>query len=232
MCGRRSERVLPPPPQDNSDRRPPAPRGGVSQRSGSLQRRNWAKFGKGRLTSRSCRHACAVTILVGPTASAAHACGTARWSLGGSSWHPMSDPRASSSSRLRRSPHEAVPCPNCGYNLKGVPDIRCPECGHAFSLDWIYSSDYCSPNARRWVARSRSIAAFVLIGGAIVFVLLSPGCVSFFGLTLLVAILGALYYHSVAHEHQYRKFASLRSPAFGLPEEAQRSFARRRDEPT
>jgi len=27
-----------------------------------------------------------------------------------------------------------LPCPLCGYDLRGLPEERCPECGHAFSL--------------------------------------------------------------------------------------------------
>jgi hypothetical protein len=27
-----------------------------------------------------------------------------------------------------------LPCPLCGYDLRGLPEQRCPECGHAFNL--------------------------------------------------------------------------------------------------
>ena len=29
-------------------------------------------------------------------------------------------------------PHEAVNCPLCGYDLRGLVDPRCPECGYRF----------------------------------------------------------------------------------------------------
>ena len=29
----------------------------------------------------------------------------------------------------------ALPCPLCGYDLRGLPPGRCPECGHAFDPD-------------------------------------------------------------------------------------------------
>lgn len=28
-------------------------------------------------------------------------------------------------------------CPNCGYNLRGLPEHRCPECGQTFDMDRI-----------------------------------------------------------------------------------------------
>ena len=30
---------------------------------------------------------------------------------------------------------DALPCPLCGYDLRGLPTGRCPECGHAFEPD-------------------------------------------------------------------------------------------------
>src|SRR5688500_17127114 len=27
---------------------------------------------------------------------------------------------------------DALNCPLCGYDLRGLPENRCPECGHAF----------------------------------------------------------------------------------------------------
>jgi hypothetical protein len=30
-------------------------------------------------------------------------------------------------------------CPHCGYNVRGIPEIRCPECGFGFDLAAIHS---------------------------------------------------------------------------------------------
>ena len=31
-----------------------------------------------------------------------------------------------------------IPCPRCGYNLTGLREAQCPECGADFTLDEIY----------------------------------------------------------------------------------------------
>ena len=31
------------------------------------------------------------------------------------------------------------PCPGCGYNLRGVTQPKCPECGHGFDADMLLS---------------------------------------------------------------------------------------------
>ena len=41
---------------------------------------------------------------------------------------------------LRKGPRSptsagAVPCPNCGYNLRGLTAADCPECGEKFTLE-------------------------------------------------------------------------------------------------
>jgi hypothetical protein len=35
----------------------------------------------------------------------------------------------------RLHPAIAVVCPTCGYNLSGLSEARCPECGSRFTLD-------------------------------------------------------------------------------------------------
>ena len=42
-------------------------------------------------------------------------------------------------------PHErassgAVPCPRCGYDLRGQRECRCPECGESFDLSQIVAA--------------------------------------------------------------------------------------------
>lgn len=33
-----------------------------------------------------------------------------------------------------------VPCPRCGYNLRGASEPKCPECGEAFTLASVFES--------------------------------------------------------------------------------------------
>jgi hypothetical protein len=42
--------------------------------------------------------------------------------------------------RLSASAHEAISCPVCGYNLTGLREAACPECGSAFTLDGLLRS--------------------------------------------------------------------------------------------
>ncbi|HEY2584665.1 MAG TPA: hypothetical protein VGI81_02745 [Tepidisphaeraceae bacterium] len=37
--------------------------------------------------------------------------------------------------RLTASSRSTVACPTCGYNLTGLSEARCPECGSRFTLD-------------------------------------------------------------------------------------------------
>jgi small-conductance mechanosensitive channel len=37
--------------------------------------------------------------------------------------------------RIKGASESAVTCPNCGYNLTGLSESRCPECGSKFTLD-------------------------------------------------------------------------------------------------
>ena len=39
------------------------------------------------------------------------------------------------SARVAGAGSSAVTCPTCGYNLTGLADARCPECGSRFTLD-------------------------------------------------------------------------------------------------
>ena len=35
---------------------------------------------------------------------------------------------------------DAIACPTCGYNLTGLREARCPECGSQFTLDQLYAA--------------------------------------------------------------------------------------------
>ena len=53
-----------------------------------------------------------------------------------------------------------VPCPLCGYNLRGLTMPRCPECGRELRL----SIGLTEPYLRAWVV----LAAAVLVLGFVV----------------------------------------------------------------
>jgi hypothetical protein len=42
--------------------------------------------------------------------------------------------------RLTAGVRDAVICPACGYNLTGLRDCRCPECGATFTLDELFAA--------------------------------------------------------------------------------------------
>lgn len=43
--------------------------------------------------------------------------------------------------------HNAITCPTCGYNLTGLNEARCPECGSKFTLDELLASQASSAAA-------------------------------------------------------------------------------------
>lgn len=45
-----------------------------------------------------------------------------------------------SSRRERDCPDRVIPCPKCGYDLKGLAMARCPECGTEFTLDELFAT--------------------------------------------------------------------------------------------
>ena len=42
--------------------------------------------------------------------------------------------------RLGATAECAITCPNCGYNLTGLTDTRCPECGARYTLNELLAS--------------------------------------------------------------------------------------------
>ncbi len=47
--------------------------------------------------------------------------------------------------RIAGSNASAIACPTCGYNLTGLSESRCPECGSKFTLDELLASQ---PNTK------------------------------------------------------------------------------------
>src|SRR4051794_5727084 len=45
-----------------------------------------------------------------------------------------------SAARTRARPSEAIVCPRCGYNLTGLTEARCPECGTQYTLDELIAA--------------------------------------------------------------------------------------------
>ena len=40
--------------------------------------------------------------------------------------------------RLQASAGKALFCPKCNYNMTGLYEARCPECGERFTLDQLH----------------------------------------------------------------------------------------------
>jgi len=47
---------------------------------------------------------------------------------------------AERASRISDSGRADIPCPKCGYNLRGLMEARCPECGTRFTLDELLAA--------------------------------------------------------------------------------------------
>lgn len=70
-----------------------------------------------------------------------------------------------------RNPDAAPRCPNCGYNLFGLTELRCPECGHEIDTeDELAEARLLAPRnaADRRVFFATRIAAIV---GAVLWIL-------------------------------------------------------------
>ena len=47
---------------------------------------------------------------------------------------------AERAARMSRADADALVCPTCGYNLTGLREPRCPECGTQFTLNELYAA--------------------------------------------------------------------------------------------
>jgi hypothetical protein len=58
-----------------------------------------------------------------------------------------------------------LPCPKCGYDLHGIPAVRCPECGFRYDADALRSVHESAETKRLTTARGiivRGVAATAL----------------------------------------------------------------------
>lgn len=44
--------------------------------------------------------------------------------------------------RMRKTGSQVIPCPVCGYNLTGLREARCPECGTSFTLNELMANTH------------------------------------------------------------------------------------------
>ena len=51
-------------------------------------------------------------------------------------WRETTDERMA---RITAAGTDTVVCPNCGYNMTGLREARCPECGSVFTIDQLLS---------------------------------------------------------------------------------------------
>lgn len=64
-----------------------------------------------------------------------------------------------------------VPCPLCGYNLRGLQEPRCPECGRELTL----SVGLTEPLLKAWIALAAALLLPAGIGMLFAWILVSEG---------------------------------------------------------
>lgn len=59
-------------------------------------------------------------------------------------------------------------CLTCGYDLRGLPEPRCPECGRTFDTNDPQTYAVEGPDARELVKFARIAAVFLLVPSALI----------------------------------------------------------------
>lgn len=77
--------------------------------------------------------------------------------VGGAAWPAFTafawrETAAERAARLKQHGVHTVACPTCGYNLTGLTDARCPECGSKFTLDQLLAHTLDTRDTRDGVA--------------------------------------------------------------------------------
>jgi hypothetical protein len=71
---------------------------------------------------------------------------------------------------------DGLHCARCGYNLTGLPQQRCPECGDAFSR----SDPFCHPQVIAHLVRRQKVFLILqIVGGPLLVGLLTTALVAF-----------------------------------------------------
>ena len=52
-------------------------------------------------------------------------------------WRETKQERAA---RLRHMGGDAIACPACGYNMSGLKEVCCPECGARYTIDQFFAA--------------------------------------------------------------------------------------------
>jgi len=74
----------------------------------------------------------------GVTITLAGACAVTVWvALTVLIWRETPAERAE---RIRQAAPDVLSCPKCGYNMTGLHEARCPECGSRFTLDQLVAA--------------------------------------------------------------------------------------------
>jgi hypothetical protein len=58
-------------------------------------------------------------------------------------WRETAEERAT---RVRQAAGDVLFCPKCGYNMTGLYEGRCPECGSRYTLDQLYAAQREGPS--------------------------------------------------------------------------------------
>lgn len=62
-------------------------------------------------------------------------------------------------------------CPECDYLLRGLPEARCPECGHPFDRGRLLVEQYVIEQGKRlWMRMGKYAKALLVIGCLLIFV--------------------------------------------------------------